>query len=109
MNYNNTLRQLIKENGMTIKQVAERANIPATTLYSLADRPIGSLKLEILERVAVVTGIGINNLIQASYGWEENIGAKNALILTNDDFTDDELDEIRKFAEFIKTKRKTGE
>lgn len=68
MDINTTLRELLSDKGMTIKEVANLTEIPATTLYSLADKRLDCIRLGVLKKIMAALKIDTEELISA---WDE--------------------------------------
>lgn len=68
MNINTTLRELLSEKEMTIKEVSNLTKIPATTLYSLADKRLDCIRLGVLKKIMEALKIDTEELISA---WDE--------------------------------------
>ena len=52
-----TLRELLSEKQMTVKELSKRTGIPATTLYSSADKRLGNLKIDLLRTIFQTLGV----------------------------------------------------
>ena len=63
MNEYISIRKITERYNTTIKELALKTGIPATTLYSLADKPVESLKLEYLRKIAKALNAPVDDLI----------------------------------------------
>lgn len=63
MNEYISIRKITERYNTTIKELALKTGIPATTLYSLADKPVESLKLEYLRKIAKALNTPVDDLI----------------------------------------------
>lgn len=63
MNEYISIRKIAERYNTTIKELALKTGIPATTLYSLADKPVESLKLDHLRKIAKALNTPVDDLI----------------------------------------------
>lgn len=94
---------LLKEKNMTVMELARRINVSPTTLYSMIQRDNKRVDIDVLFSLAKVLGV------DAEY-FSDNIPEQPPRTLAahfeGNEFTEDELDEIQKYAEFVKSRRK---
>ncbi|MBE6069834.1 MAG: helix-turn-helix transcriptional regulator [Clostridium lundense] len=62
---------IAKENGLSLKELARRADIPYTTLYSIVKRK-SSPKYEMLEKIANALDVDVSRLRESLLDLEEN-------------------------------------
>ena len=103
----NELRKLITNRYGSIKNFAEITNIPYTTLSSIFQRGITNAKVTNIIKIAKELEVNTDELV---FGKIVPIHKKNeistiAAHFTGDEYTANELEEIRQFAEFVKSKR----
>lgn len=104
----NELRKLITNRYGNIKKFAKKTNIPYTTLSSIFQRGITNAKVTNIIKIAKELEIDTDELV---LGRIVPIHKKNEITtlaahFNGDEYTPDELEEIRQFAEFVKSKRK---
>lgn len=58
-----SIKKIAEKNNITIKELAAKTGMPATTLYSLADKPVESLKLENIRKIAKALNTNVDDLI----------------------------------------------
>lgn len=95
-----------EELDMSYQTLSDKVGISKSTLQRYETGYIKNMPVDKLEDIA--------NALQVSpaylMGWESNISMNEpstiAAHFNGDDYTEDELDEIRQFAEFVKNKRK---
>lgn len=104
--FNIVLKSLRTANGMTQDQLAKILKISRSTIgmYEKGDRePV----YETLEAIADFFNVDIDYLLGRT---KKTTCFLNPMTIAahfdGDEFTEDELDEIRQFAEFVKNKRK---
>lgn len=121
------LKQLLDERNITIKDFAESIGVAPTTLYSFITRDSDTGKLGLIDKICKGLNIEINEFICEKEELKKSIETKtppkgvDIKFVTipewknfhaylsrypGDDYTEEELEEIKKFAEFLKSKRK---
>ena len=127
------LKDILTERGITVKDFAKQIGVPPTTLYSFIKRDSEDVKLELITKICNGLGIKVTDFLKTlDYidgkpttifdltNFDETEITKINDKITNemdnepltiaahfdgDKFTDAELEEIRKFVEFVKSKR----
>lgn len=101
------IEKLIDEKYPTVKAFAEAIEIPYTTLRSMLSRGIGNASVNNVLKVCKGLGITTDQLEKMA----ETGGDIHTIAAHHDDeeWTDEELEEIRQFKEFVRAKRKTQE
>ena len=94
------LEQLLEVNNMNANELARKINVSPQTIYSMIKRDSKKADIEVLLNIAEVFGV------TAEYFVYEQKPAVLAAHFDGNDFTEDELDEIRQFAEFVKNRKK---
>lgn len=93
------------ELGLTLKEVADSLGVAESTVSRYESSDIQNMGIDKIEALAKVLQCSPGYLM----GWESN-QPHNADTFSDyfdaQEFTDDELDEIRNFIEFVKNKRK---
>ena len=100
------IRQLIDKTGMSVKEFAAMASIPYTTLRSILERGIGNAPVNNVIKICKALGITIEQLENLAY---EDAGINVTTIAAHHDgesWTDEELQEIENFKQFVLSKRK---
>ena len=99
------LRALMEEKGMKVSDIVKISGLPYSTVKAILERGA--------EKAGYVNGCKICNALGISADELEKKVADNnykpttiAAHFDGDEYTEDELDEIRQFAEFVKNKRK---
>lgn len=99
------IRHLIDESGLSVKEFAARASIPYTTLRSILERGIGNASVNNVIKICKALGITIEQLENFAY---EEAGINVVTIAAHHDgetWTDEELQEIENFKQFVLSKR----
>lgn len=91
-----------EELNMSYQTLADKVGISKSTLQRYETGNIKNMPVDKLEAVADALMVSPAYLM----GWEEKQPTTIAAHFDGDEFTEDELDEIRQFAEFVKNKRK---
>lgn len=100
MGIGNKLEDLLKKRKMTVTELARRIDVAPTTIYSIIQRNNKKVDIDVLLDIADVLGV------DAEYFRDSEKPTTIAAHFDGDEFTEEELDEIRQFAEFVKNKRK---
>lgn len=100
------IEELIDKNWPNKKAFAENINIPYTTLRSMLARGIGNATVDNVLKVCKGLGITTEQLEKMAAGTVEKEDIETiAAHHDGDDWTEEELQEIERFKEFIRTKR----
>lgn len=89
-----------KKLGLTTEELSKLSGVPIGTLNKILSGATKDPKLETLKSIARVLGLTLNDFD------DNNAPTTLAAHFDGDEYTEDELDEIRQFAEFVKNKRK---
>lgn len=103
------LKEIILDKYGSMKKFCETINMPWTTLDSILKRGIANSNIMNVMKITKELGIDTESLVSGIIkDSEKNNDAPTTLAahLDGDEYTEDELDEIRQFAEFVKNKRK---
>lgn len=95
-----TLRKIRTEKGFLQKDIANAIGV-SVQAYSLYERGMREPTVETIKKIADVLDVTADELLGI-----ENTPTTIAAHFDGDEYTEDELEEIRQFAEFIKSKRK---
>lgn len=100
-NFNENLKEARLKKGSSQKDVAENIGVAKST-YSLYESGNREPNVETIKKIADYLDVSADLLLGLSEERPHTIAAH----FDGDEFTEDELDEIRQFAEFVKNKRK---
>lgn len=95
-----------EELNMSYQTLSDKVGISKSTLQRYETGYIKNMPVDKLEDIARALCVSPSYLM----GWEEETFQKPTTIAAHfdgDEYTEDELDEIRQFAEFVKNKRKS--
>lgn len=101
------IENLIDEKFPSAKAFAEHIEIPYTTLKSILKRGIGNATVDNVLKICKGLGITTDQLERMAAG--EDITTIAAHHDGDEDWTEEELEEIERFKEFIRSKRKRQE
>ena len=99
-NFNENLKNARERKGMSQKDVAEEIGVAKST-YSLYESGNREPNVQTIKKIADVLNVSADDLLGLN---EEPLTI--AAHFDGDEYTEEELDEINAFAEFVKTKRK---
>lgn len=102
MGIGNKLNELLKERNMTVTELARKINVAPTTIYSVIQRNNKKIDIDVLLNIADVLGVTAEYFRESQKSESVTLAAH----FDGDEYTEEELDEIRRFAEFVKNKRK---
>ena len=88
-----------KRIGLTTEELSKLSGVPVGTLNKILSGATKDPKLESLKAVARVLGLTLNDFDDIPYS------STIAAHFDGDEFTEDELDDIRAYAEFVKNRR----
>jgi predicted transcriptional regulator len=99
------IEKLIAEKYPNVKAFAETIQIPYTTLKSMLSRGIGNASVDNVIKVCKGLGITTDQLVEMA----NNDGDIQTIAAHHDEeeWTEEELEEIRRFKEFVRAKRKS--
>ena len=95
-----------EELNMSYQTLSDKVGISKSTLQRYETGYIKNMPVDKLEDIARALCVSPSYLM----GWEKEASQKPTTIAAHfdgDEYTEDELDEIRQFAEFVKNKRKS--
>lgn len=101
----NNLDMLLKKNGMNKTELSNKIGVGKSTVsmwFSKTALP----RMDLLDKIADVFGISVSDLLSSSYTCEPPQVQTIAAHFDGGEYTEEELEEIRKFAEFVMSKRK---
>ena len=100
------LKSLIIERYGSHKKFTEIIDMPWTTLDSILKRGIANSNITNVLKITRELGLDAERLVDGELCKTPCSPTTLAAHFDGDEYTEDELDEIKKFAEFVKSKRK---
>lgn len=102
------LKEIIIEKYGSLKKFCETIDMPWTTLDSILKRGIANSNITNVLKITKELGLDTESLangkiINSQY---KNVPTTLAAHFDGDEYTEDELNEIRQFAEFVKNRKK---
>lgn len=99
------IKNLIKEQSPSVKAFAEKIGMPYTTLRSMLERGIGNASIDNVLKVCKGLRITTDQLEKMTLNDEsiDTIAAHH----DGEEWSEEELEEIKIFKEFVKSKRKS--
>ena len=101
MGIGSRLTKLIEANGTNPNELAKKVGVSAQTINSMIKRDSKKADIEVLIKIADIFGVTVEYFVS-----NDDKPTTIAAHFDGDEYTEDELDEIRQFAEFVKNKRK---
>lgn len=98
-NFNDNLRTARERKGFSQKEMAERIGVAKST-YSLYESGNREPNVQTIKKIADTLNVSADELLGI-----DDTPTTLAAHFEGEDYTEAEWDEIRKFAEFVKTKR----
>lgn len=103
MSFIEKLDKLMAEKRITKAILSREADIPYTTIDGFYKKGCDNIKLSTLRKLAAYFNCSLDYLVDDET--ERNTPSTIAAHFEGEEFTDDELDEIRQFAEFVKNRK----
>jgi transcriptional regulator with XRE-family HTH domain len=99
------IKNLIEKQGLSQKAFAEKADLPYTTLRSILERGVGKAAVENVIKICKALNIKVDDLERTADGV---IDDSNTIAAHHDgeEWTEEELEEIERFKEFLRMKKK---
>lgn len=105
------LKKLIIERYGSLKKFSEVIDMPWTTLDSILKRGVSNSNISNVLKITRELKLDAEKLCEGKLISSVSSSDSNSITLAahfdGDEYTEDELDEIRQFAEFVKTKRQS--
>lgn len=99
------LRNLIEKTGMSFRQFSIKAGVPYTTLLSILDRGVGKASVDNVLKICRTLGITTEQLaVMAGERVYEPLTI--AAHHEEEEWSEEELTEIERFKEYVRSKRK---
>ena len=103
MGLTDKLDLLMKERNINKAELARESGVPYTTIDGFYKKGSENAKLSTLKKLCAYFGCSLDFLADDNIKEEPTTLAAH---FDGNDFTEEELDEIRNFAEFVKNRRK---
>nr|DAP49262.1 MAG TPA: Cro/C1-type HTH DNA-binding domain protein [Caudoviricetes sp.] len=100
MSFTEKLDALMAEKGINKSVLSKESGIPYTTIAGFYTKGTDNVKLSTLKKLSSYFNCSIDFLA------DDEMPTTIAAHFDGTEYTEDELDEIRQFAEFVKNKRK---
>lgn len=100
MSFTDKLDALMAKKGINKSILSKESGIPYTTIAGFYTKGTDNVKLSTLKKLSAYFDCSIDFLA------DEEVPSTLAAHFDGSEYTEDELDEIRQFAEFVKNKRK---
>ena len=101
MGIGSKINELMQEKKINANELANKIGVAPTTIYSMIKRDSKKADIEVLIRIAKELGVSVE------YFSDEPIEQTTiAAHFDGNEYTEEELEEIKQFAEFVKNKRK---
>lgn len=97
------LNNLMNEKDINANELANKIGVAPTTLYSMIKRDSKKADIEVLIRISNELGVPVE-YFSDDYELSHSVHTI-AAHFDGDEYTEDELNEIKKFAEFVKNRR----
>lgn len=104
MGIGSKINTLMNEKNINANELANRVGVAPTTLYSMIKRDSKKADIEVLIKIANELGVSVE-YFSDDYMPSHQIDTL-AAHFEGQNFTDDELEEIMQFAEFVKNRNK---
>ena len=99
------LKELIIKKYGSLKKFSETIDMPWTTLDSILKRGVANSNISNVLKITKELGLNTEKLAQGEMIFNNQIPETLAAHFDGEEFTEDELDEIRQFAEFVKNRK----
>ena len=98
------LRKLMEEKNMKVSDIVKKSGLPYSTVKAILER--GAEKAGYINVCKICNALGITTDELEKMGSDDTYQPITlAAHFDGDEYTDDEMDEIKQFAEFVKGKR----
>ncbi len=99
------LRALMNRKGLKVADIVKISGLPYSTVKYILENGIEKASYTNVQKICKALGITADELEEMTNGINEE-PQTIAAHFDGDEYTEDELDEIRQFAEFVKNRRK---
>lgn len=107
MTIGENIKKIRKEKRLTQKELAQRLNVSQANLaqYENGKR---NPKLATLQKIADALEVSVSDLLSSSCTQESKQPTTLAAHFDGEEYTEEEMEEIKQFAKFVKSKRKNN-
>lgn len=96
------LLKIIEDKGFSIMSLSKASGVAYTTIRSMIERDLVNASIDNVIKICKVLGISVDVFNAENVDEVQSIAAHH----DGEDWTEEELEEIRKFKEFVLSKRK---
>ena len=100
------IREMIIEKYGSLKKFCEIIDMPWTTLDSILKRGIANSNITNVMKITKELGINAEKLVEGNIVKNAETPITMAAHFDGDEYTEDELEDIKAYAEFVKNRRK---
>ena len=90
----------MEANGTNANELAKKIGVSPQTIYSIIKRDSKKADIEVLSKIAGILGVNIEYFVD-----EQSAPVTMAAHFDGTEYTEEELNEIRQFAEFVKKRK----
>lgn len=105
--------KVIDDKGFNVMSLSKASGVPYTTIRSMIERDLSNASIDNVLKICKVLGIKAESFSKATIdATESDFNYEDTTIAAHHDgeeWTEEELEEIERFKEFVKLKRKTQE
>lgn len=101
MGIGNKLNDLLAERRVTVTDLARKIDVSPSTIYSIIQRNNKKVDIDVLIKISKILGVNVEYFSDIT---DEPMTI--AAHFDGDEYTEEELDEIKQFAEFVKNRKK---
>jgi len=105
------LRKVRESKGVSVMQLAERTNLSRTEIYRLEKGERVNPSAPVLKAIALALNTPLSDFLEAG-GFELEMPTEDKPVIAahiqgSEDLTDEEISEVKKYIDFLKSRRKT--
>lgn len=105
MGIGNKLKKIMAERGTNANELSKITGVPAQTIYSLIRRDAKKVDIDSLIKIAHALGTTADYFCSEELENDSNYEPTTIAAHHDGEWSEDELDEIEKFKEYVKSKR----
>jgi len=99
------LLKVMEDKGFNAMSLSKASGVAYTTIRSMIERDLSNASIDNVLKICAVLGVSAESLHNAQYDEPDTIAAHHE----GGEWTEEELEEIKKFKEFVRLKRKLQE
>ena len=96
------LSEVMEEKGTNANELAVKIGVPPTTLYSMIKRDSSRVDIDLVIKIAHALGMTADEFLSGEVAEHPNTLAAH---FEGEDFSEEELEDIKNYVEFVKSKR----